>query len=375
MAPVPAGNVQVVVNRTVRLLELLSAGGHPVRIRLSNEYGERSVIIGGAAIASADTGQANIVGSSRTVTFGGQRSIVIRPGGIVLSDPIDFRAPPLTSVAVSLYLRDTTFLSTLYVESPFGTRRTYWSPPGDFVDSASFREERDAGPRAWMFLSGVDVVNDSASGTVVVVGTGIDGGGAALEVGSRWPDVLARRLRTQRAGAALGVVAATINGNTLLGGGRGQPGLARFDRDVLGQSGVTHVVVNLGMNDIAFSASRHGGGVSAADIVFGLSQLATRARERGLVVIAATIPPFEGSTYGAPDRRYGATEEAMRATINNWIRKNQVFDAFIDFDACLRDPGRPTRLSPRYDQGNHVSLNDAGYRAMGQCVDLELFRR
>jgi lysophospholipase L1-like esterase len=374
MTAVPQRNVQVVVNRTVRMLALLSLGGHPTRIRLSNEYGERSMSIGGAAIAMADTGAARIDGSSRPVTFGGRRSIVIRPGGVVLSDPIDFTAKPLASVAVSLYLPDSTFLSTLHVESPGGPRRTYWSPPGDFADSARFRAE-NAGPIAWMFLSGVDVVNNDARGTIVVMGNSIAGGSMALEVGSRWPDALARRLLTAADGVPLGVVAATINGNRLLGGGRGQPGLARFDRDVLAQSGVTHVVVSLGMNDIAFSATEYGGGVTARDLVFGLTQLATRARERGLVAIVGTITPSGGSTYGAPARRFGADEEAMRSAVNDWIRTNRVFDGVIDFDACVRDPAHPARLLPAYDQGDHLHLNDTGNRAMGECIDLGLFRR
>jgi lysophospholipase L1-like esterase len=374
MTAVPHQNVQIVVNRTVRMLALLSLGGQPTRVRLSNEYGERSVRIGRAAIALTDTGSASIDGSSRPVTFGGRRSIVIRPGGVVLSDPIDFTAKSLTSVAVSLYLPDSAFLSTLHVESPNGPRRTFWSPTGDFADSASFRVE-NAGPIAWTFLSGVDVVNDTARGTIVVMGNSIAGGSMAREVGSRWPDALARRLLAAPDGSPHAVVAATINGNRLLGGGRGQPGLARFDRDVLAQSGVTHLVISLGMNDIAFSATADGGGVTARDLVFGLSQLATRAREHGLVVIAGTMTPSGGSTYGAPARRFGTDEEAVRSAVNSWIRSNRVFDGFIDFDACVRDPAEPTRLLPSYDQGDHLHLNDAGNRAMGECIDLGLFRR
>jgi hypothetical protein len=39
----------------------------------------------------------------------------------------------------------------------------------------------------------------------------------------------------------------------------------------------------------------------------------------------------------------------------------------------VRDPRRPERLNPRYDSGDHLHLNDAGYRAMADAVDLRLF--
>jgi lysophospholipase L1-like esterase len=45
----------------------------------------------------------------------------------------------------------------------------------------------------------------------------------------------------------------------------------------------------------------------------------------------------------------------------------------IDFDAAVRDPERPGRLRPAYDTGDHLHLNAAGQRAMGEAVDLRLF--
>ena len=43
---------------------------------------------------------------------------------------------------------------------------------------------------------------------------------------------------------------AGISGNRVLGDGAGLSALARFDKDVLMQTGVTHVVVMEGINDI-----------------------------------------------------------------------------------------------------------------------------
>jgi lysophospholipase L1-like esterase len=59
--------------------------------------------------------------------------------------------------------------------------------------------------------------------------------------------------------------------------------------------------------------------------------------------------------------------------VNAWIRKGGAFDAVIDFDQALRDPGHPTRMLPVYDCGDHLHPSDAGYNAMGDAIDLALF--
>jgi lysophospholipase L1-like esterase len=66
--------------------------------------------------------------------------------------------------------------------------------------------------------------------------------------------------------------------------------------------------------------------------------------------------------------------EAKRQTVNEWIRTSGEYDAVIDFDEVTRDPSVPTRLLPLYDSGDHLHPNDAGYEAMGDAVDLKLFK-
>jgi lysophospholipase L1-like esterase len=66
--------------------------------------------------------------------------------------------------------------------------------------------------------------------------------------------------------------------------------------------------------------------------------------------------------------------EAKREAINQWIRTSRAYDAVIDFDLATRDPANPTRLLPLYDSGDHLHPNDAGYKAMGDAIDLSLFK-
>ena len=69
---------------------------------------------------------------------------------------------------------------------------------------------------------------------------------------------------------------------------------------------------------------------------------------------------------------YSADKEAKRAAVNEWIRNSGAFDGVIDFDAVVRDPVNPTRMLPAYDKGDSLHLNDAGYKAMAESIDLGL---
>jgi lysophospholipase L1-like esterase len=156
-----------------------------------------------------------------------------------------------------------------------------------------------------------------------------------------------------------------IGGNRVLSIGAGPSALARFDRDALMTPGVTHIVLLEGINDIGASARD---GVTAEDIIQGYRQLIDRAHDRGVVIIGATLTP------AGPRPTFTPELEAKRMAVNAFIRTSGMFDGFIDFDAATRDPAHPTQFLPAYDSGDHLHPNDAGYKAMGQAIDLSLFR-
>ena len=347
------------VNRTLRQIVHTSIGGDRIRVRFSNEYGDRPLVIAKARVALRDSGSAIVVASDRAVTFDGRESITIRPGATIYSDAVSFTLPNLADLVISMYLPDTSRASTRHA---LGRQTNYVSRSGDFSSARAFAS--DTTVSMWFFLAGVDVMNRSATGVIVPIGNSItDGAGATQNAHARWPDVLARRLLASGE-PPKGVANAGISGNRVLTFGTGPSALARFDRDVLMQSGVTHVIILEGINDIGNS---HVTGITAEDLIFGLHQLVKRARERGLVVIGATLTP------AGPRPQFTPVHEAKRAAVNAWIRTSGVFDAVIDFDAVTRDPAHPTQFLPIYDSGDHLHPSDAGYKAMGEAIDLKLF--
>jgi lysophospholipase L1-like esterase len=59
--------------------------------------------------------------------------------------------------------------------------------------------------------------------------------------------------------------------------------------------------------------------------------------------------------------------------VNDWIRNGKAFDGVIDFDKAVEDPQNPDHILAKYDSGDHLHPNDAGYEAMGAAVPLSLF--
>jgi lysophospholipase L1-like esterase len=163
----------------------------------------------------------------------------------------------------------------------------------------------------------------------------------------------------------MAVMNAGIAGNRVLLDNAGPNALARFERDVLSQTGVTHVIVMEGINDIG--QGRANPLPSAADLIGAHRQLILRAHARGLKIYGATLTPFEGAGYFTPEG------EAKRAALNEWIRTGKEYDGVIDFDAAVRDPKQPTKFLSQYQSGDNLHPSDAGYQAMADAVDLSLF--
>lgn len=351
-------------NQTIRQIVRVSVGGDRLRVVLSNAFGTAPIEIGAAHVALRDRDSAIEPSSVKPVTFGGHAAGKILPGATIVSDAIDLSVPAISDLVVDLYLPGELGTGPSPVTTHNGASQTnYLSATGNHSGQSTMTVERTTG--AWFLLARVEVAAPAGAGALVAFGDSItDGARSTADMNSRWPDYLARRLAARR-GSAMGVLNAGISGNQVLGDGAGVSALARFDRDVLMQTGVTHVIIMEGINDIGIA--RANPTPSAADLIAGHKQLIERARARGLKVYGATLTPFEGAAY------YTAEGEAKRQALNQWIRTSGAYDGVIDFDEVTRDPAAPTRFLPAYDSGDHLHPGDAGYKAMGEAIDLRLF--
>jgi lysophospholipase L1-like esterase len=226
-------------------------------------------------------------------------------------------------------------------------------------------------------IAGVDVIAPPQSFSVVALGDSItDGHGTTTNGNDRWTDVLARRFQADVSAQNLGVLNQGIGGNHLLTDGLGPNALARFDRDVLAQTGVRYVIVLEGINDLGglsrmkdVTAQQHDDLIHR--MIGAYEQITDRAHERDIKVIGATIMPDIGSEYYHP----GPSNEADRQKVNQWIRTAGFFDAVVDLDKVMADPADPRRLLPSYDSGDHLHPSPMGYYVMGEAFRLSLFSK
>ena len=354
-------------NQTVRNIIYTSVGGDRVRIRVSNAFGDRTVRIGGASIAVEYFGAS--VKDLHALTFGGRSAVQIPAGGQVLSDPVAMRVPPLTDLAVSLYVPT----ETGPVNSHFLARQDNYLATGNHATDASATAFSTT-VTAWYLLDAVYVSRSSRS-TIVALGDSItDGDMSQFNANARWPNELARRLVRADGPDAPGVMDEGIAGNRVLNDSAclGVDAQKRLDRDVLGQPGVRWVILMEGINDIGFSAITNpctvpNPNVSAAQIIVGYKNIIARVHAAGAKIYGATLTPWKFSAAWTP------AGEAKREAVNRWILTSGAFDAVINFAKVVAEPGDPQLLDPKYDSGDHIHPNDSGYAAMGQAINLALF--
>lgn len=370
----PGEPVRVVEDQTIREIMHISVGGDAVRVRVSNQYGDKPLDVAAAHFALRSQGAAIVPGSDHALSFAGRPSVRVPQGAVWISDPVAVRVGDASDVAVSLYVKAATYPITRHT----GALQTNYMGRGDLVADVAFGESPDE-LKSYPFVTGIEVSNASARGTVVALGDSITDGYSSHEnTNHRWPNLLADKLIAAK--KPYGVANLGISSNRLLHDGPpnalyspGANALARFDSDVLGQAGVTHVVVFEGINDLGHPGSGQplDQTVSAEDIEAAYLQFAERAHAHRIQIYVCTILPFEGTLYPG---YYTPEKDAKRQQVNEWLRANkQRFDTVVDLDKALRDPQHPSRLLPAFDSGDHLHPSNEGMQAIADTMPLDLF--
>ncbi len=364
-APVAQDNKAgaLAADTTMRQIVHVSIGGPSLRVVFTNEFGHDPLTLTAASVALAD---GNVTGAikpqtAQPVTFSGHPGITIPPGAIMVSDPVAMTLPALSDLAITTVLPAQDL--RIFTVHTFANANNFLAAGNQLTATTLDEPKLNA---AWFFLKSVDVQAPADAASIVLFGDSItDGAKSTKGLNARWPDVLAKRLPAGR-----GVLNTGIGGNRVLHDGTGENALGRFDRDVTDQAGVKYVVVMESINDIghATDPKKPYDIVTADDLIAGFSQMARRAHTHGIKFYGATLTPFLPAGYSSP------AGEAMREAVNHWIRTSKELDGFIDFDAVTRDPEHPESYLPAYDSGDHLHPSDAGYKAMGEAVDLKLFR-
>jgi lysophospholipase L1-like esterase len=335
-------------NATLREIAHVSVGGAVVRVRFTNAHG--------ASIKE---------GTDRALTFDGADTVRIPAGAVMYSDPVHLDVPALSDVAVSFYLPSQNMRSETFHDN---ANQDNYMVHGDSASATTLSNPRVL--PSWYFIDGVDVQAVEGSRAIVALGDSItDGWQSTPNENHRWPDDLAARLNHTPGLEHVSVLNEGIGGNRVLNDDYGPSAMKRFDGDVLAQNGVRYLIILESINDIGrlHDLRDPDDAVTAAQLELGLKQMVESAQEHGIKVIGATLTPYQGAGY------YSTAGEQVREAVNDWIRNSGTFDAVVDFDKVTRDPLNPKRFDPKYDSGDHLHPNDAGYQAMADVFDFKVF--
>ncbi len=358
-------NVRPLSGVTLRETVHVSIGGPLIRVRFTNAFGTDPLTISDVHAALSAGGGAIQPGADQSITFGGVNTVRIPPGAEIFSDPVTLSVAPLSDVVISFYLPPQVMRAETY--HGFADQDNYVTD-GDQAGAPALTQPTTFA--SWYFLDGIDVPSVPGSRAIVTLGDSItDGALSTHNANRRWPDVLAARLSQDPKLSQVAVLNEGIGGNRVLNDVTGPSALARLDRDVLAQSGARYVIVLESINDIGRLAHLQApaDAITAPQLEMALKQIADAAHEHGMKAFGATLTPYGGATY------FSDAGEQVREAVNEWIRTSGTFDGVVDFDKITQDPQNPHRFNPLYDSGDHLHPGDAGYKAMGEGIDLALF--
>lgn len=345
-------------NNTYRQAVRLSIGGQGLRIRFTNEYGETPLVMESVHIAKLLTPGSSTVDLStdQVITFSGTGSVTIPAKESLWSDILEIPVKSLEYLAVTIKFGEVPTTITSHTAS----RSTNWLVAGNHVTEETLNGYSTT--TSWYFLSDMETRVAESARVLVCFGDSItDGYGTTTDVYNRWTDQLAVRLQKQESTRDVAVINRGIGGNAIWGG-NGPAAVSRFDRDVFGTTGVSYVIILIGINDIGFARQDISG-----QIIAQLSEWTKKCHDKGIRVFGGTILPFRGNAY------YSELHDEIRQRVNQWIVSEEApFDAVIPFSERMTSKEDAASLEAIYsNDGLHPSV--AGYGCMAETIDLSLF--
>lgn len=398
-APSDALITHPITGLTVRQFFAPHRNGDHIRLRLSNHYSNLPVTLENIYIAKEVTaGNAELQPNTECLlTFAGKSTITMAAGESVVSDTINFSVQAFERVGVSFYAP---FFTPQVTRHLTANEILFMSMPGDFTKDPSARAfvaVPDGYTSNFLAIEALEVAAPKRVSTIVTVGDSItDGSGSTTQIlgglsapmtssDQRYPNHLQRRILEAK--LPLTVANAGIGGNELINDALlpqfGVSLLKRFEHDVLSVSGLSHVLLMIGTNDLG--NPKLGQSITPEELIAGYQSLIKRAHQANVKLILGTIPPAEGTVLkGLPivgelatpiGILHGSAEARQsRDAVNAWIRTQTLSDGIVDFDQCLADPQKPGFLSDEFNSGDNLHPSPAGYLAMAECIDLNLFK-
>lgn len=305
-----------------------------------------------------------------TVTFDGEKSVLIEPGKEVTSDEIAYEVKAGTDVNVSIYLGEITQMNAgVLITGPLSRGQYAY---GDHALEEELPADDTRNTNWFYFLNTVDVLTKAENHAFICYGDSI--------TAQSWPDDLAIRLWNEGI-RNVAIIRRAVSGTRILRqydcityAAYGLKGATRFPIE-MEAAGADAVLIQHGINDII-----HPVGVevnkfrpwsdmpTSADLIAGVEDIYIQyAKEKGYKVYGGTLLPIYGW------RTYAPFREEIKNEFNHWIRTTDKFDGYVDFEEAVRDENRPEAFAEGNDSGDHLHPSEKAYEIMAGAIPAEWF--
>lgn len=305
-----------------------------------------------------------------TVTFDGEKSVLIEPGKEVTSDEIAYETKAGTDVNVSIYLGEFTQMNAgVLITGPLSKGQYAY---GDHALEEELPADDTRNTNWFYFLNTVDVLTKAENHAFICYGDSI--------TAQSWPDDLAIRLWNEGI-RNVAIIRRAVSGTRILRqydcityAAYGLKGATRFPIE-MEAAGADAVLIQHGINDII-----HPVGVevnqfrpwsdmpTSADLIAGVEDIYIRyAKEKGYKVYGGTLLPIYGW------RTYAPFREEIKNEFNHWIRTTDKFDGYVDFEEAVRDENHPEAFAEGNDSGDHLHPSEKAYEIMAGAIPAEWF--
>ena len=357
----PSADLPDFTDCTLRQIIRVSGGAERIRVRFSNFLGKTPLELKSVHIAkSSEQGTGHIdLASDTVITFGSKESVTIPAGEEIISDTFDFKFDALTELAISIFYGNMPEIVTGHA----GSRTFSFFQKGNHVSNYEISTENKFAH--WYTITSIDVEQtdlcNAYKKAVVCFGDSItDGRGSTDDKQNRWTDILAQRLQSQKETQNICVLNQGIGGTLVAFNGT-----ARFEKDVLNQTGLAYVILLYGINDIIYA------NLPAQKIISVYKNMIQQLHKKNVKVFGGTILPF------GKCGDYTEERNNERKLVNEWIRNTTAseggYDAVIDFEAVMKNPDSEKDMADACNCGDGLHPSPLGYKTMAECIDLSIF--
>lgn len=340
-----------------------SISGTGLRLHLSNQYSMEKMIFSRIKV--------QVAGKEKTmeeaVTLKGQAEICLEAGETVYSDELSLSVQAGDIIRVSTEIEQEMKINEAVICSDSGLVKV--------AAQGEMRSALSPGPmqmpeelKDFKYLYGIDRIETQEEGIKEIAFFG----DSITQMGF-WSEPLSTLLNETYPGK-ISTYNCGIAGNRVLhdspqvaAGLFGEAATSRFEGAVFGERQPDAVIVQIGINDLChpYVYDLPDQIVNSASLIEGLTSLADTAHRQQAKIICATLLPYKGYETWTPEM------EEVRQQVNDWIRNNEVFDDYFDFDEILRDEAEPEKMLDGTHRGDWLHPNNKGGIKLATSLEME----